>query len=75
MQPQLPKLIERLRKATKAHGRKAALAKALGVSPQKVTDWLSDREDHPAPSGEYALQLLNWVEHQEHDKTKSPGSA
>jgi len=61
VKPILPKLIERLRKATEERGRKTELASWLGVSPQKVTDWLSERVE---PSGENTLRLLHWVEQQ-----------
>lgn len=63
VKPIMPKLIARLRKATSEHGRKTELAVWLGVSPQKVTDWLSERVE---PSGETTLRLLKWVEQQEH---------
>lgn len=63
--PILPKLIERLRKATSERGQKSKLASWLGVSPQKVTDWLSERIE---PSGENTLRLLKWVEQQERQK-------
>jgi len=65
VKPILPTLIERLRLATKERGRKAELALWLGVSPQKVTDWLSGRIE---PSGENTLRLLKWVEQQERQK-------
>ncbi len=65
VKPILPKLIERLRKATEGRGRKTELASWLGVSPQKVTDWLSERVE---PSGETTLRLLHWVEQQERQK-------
>jgi transcriptional regulator with XRE-family HTH domain len=65
VQPRLPELIDRLRNATMEHGRKTELAKWLGVSPQKVTDWLSERVE---PSGETTLRLLYWVEKQERQK-------
>lgn len=62
VKPILPRLIERLQRATKQRGRKTELAAWLGVSPQKVTDWLSQRVE---PSGETTLRLLHWVEQQE----------
>jgi hypothetical protein len=65
VKPILPQLIERLKKATQARGRKTELASWLGVSPQKVTDWLSGRVE---PSGETALRLDNWVKRQERIK-------
>jgi transcriptional regulator with XRE-family HTH domain len=65
VKPVLPKLIERLRRATKHHGSKAALAKWLGVHRQMVTDWLSGKQE---PGGEITLRLLQWVEQQERQK-------
>ncbi|MBI5384894.1 MAG: helix-turn-helix domain-containing protein [Verrucomicrobia bacterium] len=72
VQPILPRLLERLRQATAARGSKTKLAAWLGVSPQKVTDWLSGRVE---PSGETTLRLLHWVEQQERQQQQSPGSA
>jgi DNA-binding transcriptional regulator YiaG len=63
--PALPKLIERLKRATEARGRKTELAAWLKVPRQSVTDWLSNRQE---PGGETTLQLLHWVEQQERKK-------
>jgi transcriptional regulator with XRE-family HTH domain len=71
VQPIMPKLIERLRHVTAERGRKTELAKRLGVSQQKVSDWLSGRVE---PSGETTLRLLEWVTAEE-AKTKSPAGA
>lgn len=57
----LPRLIERLNRATQARGSKAELAAWLGVHRQMVTDWLSGKQK---PGGEITLQLLQWVERQ-----------
>ena len=65
VKPILPKLIERLKKATQERGSKTKLASWLGVTPQKVTDWISERVE---PSGETTLKLLHWVEQQERQK-------
>lgn len=65
VKPVLPKLIERLKKATKKRGSKAALAKWLGVHRQSVTDWLSGKQE---PGGEITLRLLHWVEQLERQK-------
>jgi DNA-binding transcriptional regulator YiaG len=65
VKPILPMLIERLKKATSQHGQKTELASWLGVTPQKVTDWISGRVE---PSGETTLRLLHWVEQQERQK-------
>jgi DNA-binding XRE family transcriptional regulator len=62
MQPVLPKLILRLKKATAERGKKSELAKWLGVHRQSVTDWLTGKQE---PGGETALRMLQWVEQQE----------
>lgn len=72
VQPIMPTLIERLRSATKEHGRKTELAKWLGVPRQSVNGWLAGDKE---PSGETTLRLLHWVEQEERKpKQKSPGS-
>jgi DNA-binding transcriptional regulator YiaG len=65
VQPVLPKLIQRLRRATEARGSKSELATWLGVHRQCVTDWLSGKQE---PGGEITLRLLHWVEQQERQK-------
>lgn len=61
----LPKLLERLKHATRERGKKSILAKFLGVSLVQVSQWLSgDRE----PGGETTLKMLYWVEQQERQK-------
>jgi DNA-binding transcriptional regulator YiaG len=61
----LPKLLERLNKASAAPGKKSELAKFLGVPLASVSRWLSgDRE----PGGEITLKLFHWVEQQERQK-------
>lgn len=64
MKVQLPRLLERLRTATAAPGKKTELAAALNpkVPLESVSRWLSGSRE---PSGEVALQLLRWVELQE----------
>ena len=71
VQPIMPTLIERLRRATEKHGRKTELAAWLGAPQQSVTDWLSGRKE---PAGETTLRLLAWVTAEE-AKQKSSGSA
>jgi transcriptional regulator with XRE-family HTH domain len=61
-QPALPKLINRLKQATAAHGKKSELAEFLGVHRQMVTHWLSGKQE---PGGEMTLRMLQWVEKQE----------
>jgi transcriptional regulator with XRE-family HTH domain len=58
----LQSLIERLKKVTKARGKKTALAKVLGVPLVNVSQWLSGVRE---PGGATTLKLLNWVEQQE----------
>lgn len=65
VQPILPKLIQRLKRATEARGSKSELAKWLGVHRQSVTDWLSGKQK---PGGEITLKLLQWVEQKERQK-------
>jgi hypothetical protein len=61
----LPKLLERLNKATSERGKKTALANFLGVSLAMVSQWLSGKRE---PGGETTLKLLHWVEQQERKK-------
>jgi hypothetical protein len=70
--PELPELISRLRKATSERGMKAILARAMGVSLPRISEWLA-RKNPKEPSGQTTLLLLKWVQHQE--KQTSPGSA
>jgi transcriptional regulator with XRE-family HTH domain len=72
MQDQMQRLRYRLTKATAARGQKAALAKCLGVSLSSLWTWLSGKRE---PGGETTLRLLQWVEQQERQQNKSPGSA
>ena len=62
VQSMLPKLIERLKRATEERGKKVELAECLGVHRQMVTDWLSGKQK---PGGEITLRMLAWVELQE----------
>jgi hypothetical protein len=64
--PQWPELKQRLQKATEPVGLKPALAKALGVDPTRISQWLSESKNAREPGGDYALRMLKWVEHQEH---------
>jgi transcriptional regulator with XRE-family HTH domain len=62
VKPQMPELLERVRKATSEKGEKSKLAELIGVPLASLSQWLSgDRE----PGGEYTLKLLRWVELQE----------
>jgi hypothetical protein len=72
MQDQMLKLRARLIKATVRRGQKAALAKWLKVPMSSISPWLAGRKQ---PSGETALRLLQWVEQQERQPNKGPGSA
>ena len=65
----LKALLGRASRLTSARGKKTELAKFLGVSPQRVTNWLSmDR----APNGEITLLMQQWVTAQEKNKN-APG--
>lgn len=67
-EPELDKLIERVRKATAPRGSKTLLASWLKVSPQVLNDWLSRRF---SPGGEITLRLQKWVSAEE-EKQQSP---
>jgi len=55
-------MLEDVRRFTKAHGMKAALAKFLGVPQARVSEWLDGKYE---PSGKITLKMLHWVEQQE----------
>jgi transcriptional regulator with XRE-family HTH domain len=56
--PNIARLIARLKSATREIGLKSELARALGVPPQRVNDWLTGTR---VPGGETTLQMLEWV--------------
>ena len=72
VQSPLTQLLERLNQATAAKGAKAKLAEYLKAPRPCVSDWLSGKRE---PSGETTLRLLQWVEREERQQTKGPGSA
>jgi len=72
VKPKLPALLKRIKKATEPRGTKTQLAKFLDVPLSKVSQWLAGENE---PGGETTLRLLHWVEQQERQKIKSPGSA
>jgi DNA-binding transcriptional regulator YiaG len=60
---EINELLTRVKTAMgKEWGGKAKLAKAIGVDPSRVSEWLSGKKE---PGGEYALKLLKWVEKRE----------
>jgi transcriptional regulator with XRE-family HTH domain len=63
---ELDKLIARVKRTASKPGMKSELARALGVAPARITEWLSGKNE---PGGGYTLQLLQWVEQQERQKT------
>jgi transcriptional regulator with XRE-family HTH domain len=74
-QPTLKQLLARVRVLTNPkvrRGRRAKLAKDLGVSRSLVTGWLSGIFE---PGGDLTLQLLKWVAAEEAQQNKSPGTA
>ena len=74
MEPELAKLIQRLKQFTKQRGQKAELAHFLSVHQARISEWLSGKKE---PGGETTLRLLNWVERKELGRsafTKSTGS-
>lgn len=58
----LANLIERVKRAASASGKKAELARLLDVAPARVSEWLAGKKE---PGGETTLRLLAWVEQQE----------
>ena len=55
---EIEQLITRVNKKTSVRGMRAALAKAIGVEPSRVSEWLDGKKE---PSGNYALLLQKWV--------------
>jgi transcriptional regulator with XRE-family HTH domain len=69
----LKALLARVKRATTLRGKKSELARFLGVSRQRITNWLSL---DCAPNGEVTLLMLDWVTAEEEKQNKSaPGSA
>ena len=63
-------LLNRVRGATAARGKKAELARFLGEPPQRVHDWLKEK-DNRAPGGEVTLLMLEWVQAEEANQPKT----
>jgi DNA-binding transcriptional regulator YiaG len=61
----MQQMLEDVRRFTKAHGMKAALAKYLNVPQARVSEWLDGKYE---PSGKTTLKMLHWVEQQELQK-------
>lgn len=55
---EIQKLIERVNRKASMPGAKAKLARALGVAPARVSEWLSGEKE---PGGNYTLILQKWV--------------
>jgi transcriptional regulator with XRE-family HTH domain len=70
--PELPELISRLRKATAERGMKAKLARAMGVLPPRISEWLA-KKNSKEPSGQTTLRLLQFVLDRE-SQLKNSGS-
>lgn len=68
----LASLLARANRIASARGKKSELARFLRVPRQRINDWLSGAR---APGGEVTLQLLEWVQAEEANQTKSPGGA
>jgi hypothetical protein len=59
MPPTTKKLIKRLKAwCDKKRGRRTELGKALGVSPQVVTNWFAERQN---PTGDQTLRILEFL--------------
>jgi transcriptional regulator with XRE-family HTH domain len=70
MESPMKDLLARLAQATKARGKKAALAKFLKIPASRISEWLHGSYE---PSGEITLRLLEWVQAGEAAQQKSPG--
>jgi hypothetical protein len=70
--PDMQELVQLLRTATMKRGMKSSLARAMDVDLPRISEWLAGSRE---PSGETTLRLLQWVELQERQQHKSPGSA
>jgi hypothetical protein len=68
----LGKLFDRVQAVSAERGKKASLARFLGVPPQQLNTWLSEICE---PGGETALRMQEWVEAEEAQQQKSPGRA
>ena len=71
MKSPLDVLVARIAKATRPHGKKAALAQFLKIPQSRVSEWLHGKGQ---PGGEVTLRLLEWVEAEEAQQ-KTPGGA
>jgi transcriptional regulator with XRE-family HTH domain len=61
MPPHTDRLLAQLKEYCAAErGRQTAVAEAIGVSRQRINDWLSGRVQ---PTGEQALALLEFLQH------------
>jgi hypothetical protein len=69
---ELTKLYRRIKNATKAYGKKKALAGFLGVSSQQLSNWISEINE---PGGEATLLMLEWVTAEEAKQNKNRSSA
>ncbi len=66
----IQRLLGRIERATSARGKKAELARHLGVALPRISEWLSGQRE---PGGEYTLRLLDWVQAEEAKQTSGPG--
>jgi transcriptional regulator with XRE-family HTH domain len=56
---EIQKLIDQVKRKASGPGAKSQLARTLGVSPARISEWLSGKKE---PGGDYALRLQKWVE-------------
>ncbi len=69
---QLDNLLADLNRLSEGHRKKTELAEFLGAPLASVSRWLSGERE---PGGETTLRLIQWVEQQERQQKKGPGSA
>lgn len=61
MRFEMAKLLDQVRSLTAPRNRRAELARSLGVSDSRISEWLSGKSE---PDGQNTLKLLNWVREQ-----------
>lgn len=59
LKSELQKLIKQVKRKASKPGAKSNLARAIGVAPARISEWLAGEKE---PGGEYTLKLLRWVQ-------------
>jgi hypothetical protein len=69
----LARLLADVRELASRTGAKSELAKFIGVSPSRVSEWLSPAGEYWKPRGEVALAMKEWVILEKAKQQKRPG--